>query len=191
MKRIFRRGLAGVAVVAMCLMTGLGVARPAFAECVQTEGGWVTSREGYECDANGNEVEAGEGTNNNGNNSANGNGSGSGSGNGASGGSTGTSGKKCVSTSILGGGEYCDDGSGKGIVYILGIAVDILTFGIGVAATIGLVVSGIQYLTAGDNVGQIQKARMRIFQIVIGLAIYAVFWGILQFLLPGGLFGGS
>lgn len=102
----------------------------------------------------------------------------------------------CVSSSILSNKEingkkyYCDDsGDGSGVVYILGIVVNVLTFGIGVAATVGLVLSGIQYLTAGDNVGQIQKAKTRIFHIVIGLAIYAVFWGILQFLLPGGLFG--
>lgn len=99
-------------------------------------------------------------------------------------------GGKCVSTSILGeGGQYCDDGSGSGIVMVLGIVVNVLTFGIGVAATVGLVLAGIQYLTAGDNAGQVQKAKARIFHIVIGLAIYAMFWGALQFLLPGGLFG--
>lgn len=96
----------------------------------------------------------------------------------------------CVKTSILGsGGQYCDDGDGGGIFYILGIVLNVLTYGVAIAATVGIVISGIQYSTAGDNVGQLQKAKSRIVQIVIGLAIYSVFWGLLQFLLPGGLFG--
>lgn len=99
------------------------------------------------------------------------------------------SGSDCVSTSIIGGGQYCDDGSGGGIIHTLEIAIDVLTFGIGTAAILGIVVSGVQYITAADNAGQMQKAKTRIFHIVLGLVIYAVFWGILQFLLPGGLFG--
>jgi len=97
----------------------------------------------------------------------------------------------CVKTSILGsGGEYCDEeGKGSGIFYILGLVLNVLTYGVALAATLGIVISGIQYTTAGDNSGQVQKAKNRIVQIVIGLVIYAVFWGLLQFLLPGGLFG--
>lgn len=97
----------------------------------------------------------------------------------------------CVSTSILGeGGQYCDtSGDGAGVFHVLGIVLNVLTFGIGIAATVGIVISGIQYATAGDNSSRVQAAKNRILQIVIGLAIYAVFWGILQFLLPGGLFG--
>ena len=103
----------------------------------------------------------------------------------------------CVPASILSnetiGGKkyYCDKGNGEGVVYVLGIVVNVLTFGVGTAATVGLVISGIQYIMAGGDVGRLQRAKMRIFHIVIGLAIYAVFWGILQFLLPGGLFGGE
>lgn len=104
--------------------------------------------------------------------------------------------ENCVSSSVLsnktinGKRYYCDDsGDGAGVFHVLGIVLNVLTFGIGIAATVGIVISGIQYATAGDNSSRVQAAKNRILQIVIGLAIYAVFWGILQFLLPGGLFG--
>lgn len=98
-------------------------------------------------------------------------------------------GKKCggVSTSII----ECDseDKEGGAIFDLLAIVVNIFTFGVGIAATIGLVISGYQYMTARDNPGQIQKAKTRIVEIIIGLAVYALMWGVLNFLLPGGVFG--
>ena len=99
-----------------------------------------------------------------------------------------------VKTSILGNEDdgkcYRDkDGKGDGIFEILSLVIDVMTFGIVIAATVGLVIAGIQYATGGDNPAQLKAAKTRIFQIVLGLAIYAVFWGVLKFLLPGGLFG--
>lgn len=94
-----------------------------------------------------------------------------------------------VKTSIIGGGCVEDDGEGGAIFDVLSLVLDILTFGVGIAATIGMVIAGYQYLTARDNVGQVQKAKMRIAQIVIGLAVYALMWGVLKFLLPGGVLG--
>lgn len=160
-------------LVAIMMVLGMGMimAVPSYAEGA-----------GSTDPGSGNSSNSSSGNSNSNSNSNNGNNSNSGSSN--------SNDKNCVSTSILGeNGEYCDDGEGSGIVMVLGIVVDVLTFGIGVAATIGLVLSGVQYLTAGDNAGQIQKAKTRIFHIVIGLVIYAVFFGIIQFLLPGGLFG--
>ncbi|MBQ6486486.1 hypothetical protein IJI76_02040 [Candidatus Saccharibacteria bacterium] len=84
----------------------------------------------------------------------------------------------------------CDSGSGDGaaIFDVLAIALNIMTWGVGAAAVIGVVISGYQYITARDNSAQVAKAKNRILQIVIGLAVWVLFWGILQFLLPGGLF---
>ena len=56
--------------------------------------------------------------------------------------------------------------------------------------TLGIVISGVQYLTARDNEAQMTKAKSRLINIVIGLAIYAVMWGFLQWILPGGIFRG-
>ena len=95
-----------------------------------------------------------------------------------------------VETSILGSGGCTDVGSdGSGVFDILNIALTVMTFGVGILATIGIVWSGYVYLSAKDDVSKVQKAKDRIFQIVIGLAIWAMMWTVLQFLLPGGLLG--
>ena len=84
----------------------------------------------------------------------------------------------------------CDDGEGGGIFEVLNIVLTVLTYGVGIAATVGFVIAGFQYLTARDNEGQVAKAKQRMLQIVIGLFLYAMLWALLNFLLPGGLFSG-
>lgn len=67
---------------------------------------------------------------------------------------------------------------------LLKLVVRIMTVGIGILAAIGIAVSGIQYLTAGGNEEKTRKAKRRIFEIVIGLAAYALIYAALRFLLP-------
>ena len=78
---------------------------------------------------------------------------------------------------------------GDGIYLILNVVLTVMTFGVGILGTVGIVIAGIQYMTARDNEQQVQKAKMRIFQIVIGMAIWAFLYVILRFLMPGGVFG--
>jgi len=91
----------------------------------------------------------------------------------------------CVPTAILGNNnQVCDDGEGSGIKHILKLVVEIMTVGVGILATIGLSVAGVQYLTAGGSEEQTRKAKRRIFEIVIGLAAYVLIYALLYFLLP-------
>lgn len=96
---------------------------------------------------------------------------------------------ECVDTALF--GQYCDDGQGSGIWLILTIALTVMTFGVGIAGVLGIVISGIQYATAGDNEAQVAKAKQRILQIVIGLAIWATMYAFLGFLLPNFSNGGG
>jgi len=83
----------------------------------------------------------------------------------------------------------CDDSTdGTAIFELLSMALNIATFGVAAAAIIGIILSGYQYMTARDNSAAVVKAKNRILQVIIGLAIWALFWGVLQFILPGGLF---
>lgn len=82
-----------------------------------------------------------------------------------------------------------DTVDGGGVFCVLNIVLDILTYGVGIAGTLGIIISGIQYLTARDNEQQLVKAKSRLFNIVIGLALYATMFALLKFLLPGGVFG--
>ena len=100
---------------------------------------------------------------------------------------------KCVPTSILGEekedpetGEKihckCDDGKGSSIKDVLQLVVEIMTIGIGVLGVIGILIVGTQYLTAGDSEEKTRKAKRRLFEIVIGLIAYAIFYAILNWL---------
>ena len=71
---------------------------------------------------------------------------------------------------------------------ILNFILEILAWGIGIAALVGILISGILYMTARDNPEQVIKAKNRIVQIVIGFALYATLWAALNWLLPGGQF---
>ena len=76
---------------------------------------------------------------------------------------------------------------GEGIMCVLKIALDILTVGIGILGVLGIVIVGIQYLTAGGNEEQTRKAKRRMFEIVIGLVAYVLLYALLNWLLPGGI----
>lgn len=84
-------------------------------------------------------------------------------------------------------GERCipgDDGTGTAIKEILKIVIRVMTIGMGVLAITGIMVVGIQYLTAGSNEEQVRKSKRRLFEIVIGLAAYVVIYALLYFLIP-------
>lgn len=104
--------------------------------------------------------------------------------------------EKCTLTSILGNAKCdsngnrsengsfncsCDDGQGSSIEDILDLVIDIMTVGVGILGVIGISVVGIQYLTAGGDEGKTRNAKRRMFEIVIGLIVYAIFYAILTF----------
>lgn len=90
----------------------------------------------------------------------------------------------CVSTSILGNGCSCDDGTGSSVMDILDLVVNILSACVGILGVIGIVVVGIQYLTAGGSEEKVKKSKRRMFEIIIGLVVYAILFAGLKWLLP-------
>ena len=79
-----------------------------------------------------------------------------------------------------------DDGSA--IFEILKIVLQTLTGAVFVLATIGIIISAIQYSSANSNPEQVAKAKKRIWEIAIALIVYAFITVIVNFLIPGGLF---
>ena len=59
-----------------------------------------------------------------------------------------------------------------------------MSIGVGILGVLGIVIVGIQYLTAGGNEEQTRKAKRRMFEIVIGLVAYVLVYAFLKFLLP-------
>ena len=86
-----------------------------------------------------------------------------------------------VKTAIFGNGG-CYSG---GIFGILGIAIDVLTIGIGAAAVIGIIISGIQYATSSGDPAATTKAKNRLIEILIGILVYGLFYGLMRWLVPG------
>lgn len=91
-----------------------------------------------------------------------------------------------VDTNIIGGGQV-DVADGQGIYAILRLIVTILTYGLGVAATIGVVIAGVMYLTAKDSPDKVAAAKKRLIEVVLGLVAWAVMAAVLNWLIPGGV----
>lgn len=83
-----------------------------------------------------------------------------------------------VDTSII----ECEETGSGAIGHILLEILDILSIGVGILGVIGITVVGIQYLTAGGNEQQVVKAKKRMVQIVVGLALYVLSFGLLEWL---------
>lgn len=89
-----------------------------------------------------------------------------------------------VQTSVI----NCNTSEPKEAIFVvLGMVLNILTFGVGIAATAGFIFSGYQYMTSKNEPAVIVKIKTRILHIVIGLLLYFMFWGVITLLIPGGI----
>jgi len=79
---------------------------------------------------------------------------------------------------------------GNGVWGLLLIAINILTAGVGIAAVSGLILAGITYATASNDQNKIVKAKEMIYNVVLGIVMFALMWSFLQYLIPGGVFKG-
>ena len=80
--------------------------------------------------------------------------------------------------------RFCDCNKGESVTSVLLLVVNIMSVIIGILAACGIAYSGIQYLTAGGSEDKTRKAKRRIFEIVLGVALYIAMYAILRFLLP-------
>ncbi len=96
---------------------------------------------------------------------------------------------ECVSTAILGGGgEVCDstdNGTGP-INSVLDTVTTVASYGVGTVGIAGVLTTGVQYLTAGGSEEKVRKSKRRMAEIVLGVALYATIWTIVNWLSPGG-----
>lgn len=67
---------------------------------------------------------------------------------------------------------------------ILNLILNIIVYGLGAAATIGVIIAGIQYLTARDSEAQVAAAKKRLVEVVIGLIAWAAMYTVLRLLIP-------
>lgn len=84
-----------------------------------------------------------------------------------------------------------NDTTDNPVVAILVIAIKVLTAVVGIAAIASLVYAGILYSSASDNAPQVAKAKETIRNAIVGLLLFAGMTMLINYLIPGGLFGGS
>lgn len=94
---------------------------------------------------------------------------------------------KCATTLC----EKATENGGNGILFLLTLAIRILTGLVAALAVVSLIYAGFQYVTAGDQSSQVQAAKERITQTLIGVLLYAFMASILHFIIPGGILGES
>lgn len=68
---------------------------------------------------------------------------------------------------------------------LLKLILAVLVYGLGAAAVVGVIWAGILYLTARDNEQQVARAKMRLFEVAIGIAAWAEMFSVLNWLIPG------
>ncbi len=80
----------------------------------------------------------------------------------------------------------CDVG-GTGMIYtVVNTIINILTASVGVIATIGIIWCGFLILTAKDDQSRVATAKKRLFEIFVGIAVWGLFWVLLELFIPGG-----
>jgi len=82
-----------------------------------------------------------------------------------------------------------DQGGNVALNNVLKIAAIVLSVAVGIAAVGGLAWASILYAQAQDNEGNVAKARELIRDIVIGLLLYVFLAALVNWLVPGGVFG--
>jgi hypothetical protein len=96
---------------------------------------------------------------------------------------------KCTNVTVSNSSNSSNAGlQNTGLWSILLTAINVLTAGVGIAAVGGLVYGAILYTSAGGSPEQVKKAIGIITNVVIGIFAYALMFGVLNFLIPGGLF---
>ena len=73
--------------------------------------------------------------------------------------------------------------------HIISLILDIVSLGVAILGVIAIVAVGIQYMSAGSNTAQVQKAKTRISEIIIGLAAYSTLFAFIEWIMPGGIIG--
>lgn len=80
---------------------------------------------------------------------------------------------------------FCN-GDGDDILNLIKLVVEILTAGVIVAGTVGIIWCGFLMLSARDNEAQVAQAKKRLVDIVIGVIVFGLAGTVITLILPSG-----
>ena len=87
-------------------------------------------------------------------------------------------------TNIIFAGNNCKDMDIDDVKHIVHIVLNVLTVGMVVGATVDVIICGYWILTARENTAQLEKGKKRLFEIVIGLALWFCAFGLVYLFIP-------
>ena len=87
-------------------------------------------------------------------------------------------------TNLIFADKNCKDMKVDDVKEMVHIVLNVLTVGMVVGATIGVIVCGYWILTARENTAQLEKGKKRLFEIVIGLALWFCAFGLVNLFIP-------
>ena len=87
-------------------------------------------------------------------------------------------------TNLILADDDCADMGYDDVNHLIHVVINILTVGMIVGATIGVIYCGYMILTARENTEKIAKGKKRIFEIVIGLALWFCAFGLVNLFIP-------
>ena len=67
-----------------------------------------------------------------------------------------------------------DGDNGEAIINLVKFVINMLAAGVVVAGTIGIVICAVMWITAGSSTTQVEKAKKRLLEIVIGMALFVM-----------------
>jgi hypothetical protein len=98
----------------------------------------------------------------------------------------------CTALPIFRGGAKCvsnNPAQGGAIIVYLKDILKFLGGAVGAVIVLMLIIAGIQYIVAFGDPGGIKNAKGRIVNAITALVLYLMMFAILNFLIPGGIFG--
>lgn len=91
----------------------------------------------------------------------------------------------CIDTLLF--GQVCDSCDAGAIMKMVAFGLKIFTAGVLIAATIGIIICGVKWMTARDDAAQLANAKKRMLEIIIGIGVYALMFVVADFIIPGGI----
>ena len=75
-----------------------------------------------------------------------------------------------------------------GIGSVLISIINIMAAGVGIMAVGGIVYASVLYASAAGSAEQVKKAKEMIRNVIIGVVLYGLMYGLLNYIIPGGVF---
>ncbi len=93
-----------------------------------------------------------------------------------------------VTVSVAINGSNCVGGNGINPIYFYARGIIKFMSGLfGIMAVLMIIVAGFQLMTSQGNPDSIKKAKSRIANVVISIILFGLMFGILNYLIPGGI----